>query len=663
MHAINGIKIDAQGQYIGSFYIDNVNFTNNNIGINYGRGTLSRELEIKNCNFNQCEYGLYLENVNKKPSTTKAISITSLNTFSDCGTAIYAKNIEGLLLKKQNIQNCIYGIDIKNLKSIGTSANLEIENNIINVIQNGISIDGAEENSNFRIFNNSLLGFYNGRSVGVVIKNAILSKILIQANPSIKDFGYGLRMRNVSHNELIIRYNSKLEHNGYGMFYLSNNNTGIDGIVSTNASFENSKFLFSRPNRINFLNNKFNFNSTIDDLIDIKNTNTIKFQDNTFTNSSPNVSDNSILKISNGAATTLCCNVISGNGKGLNIYGTNPETKLYNTTFENNKMVLEESMIGENSHTGNRWKGNTTGQLIGSSPFDNRFRINLSEGNSTLGSMRPQIIIPANIAIDWFPPDVTDSSNLCIPNCGLSFSPPFDPSSLTPAPDSIPDLGSCYPAGLDRDGDGVCDLIDPDPDDACNPIMQDLDGDGVCDPIDPDPSDSCNPLMRDTDHDGICDTSDPDPFDPCVPNGMDSDGDGICDSIDPEPNNSNPYTGPPNNTCGWQTDSNNDPLLSIGYQPLGLTYKIADLEAIATRTYTSHEYSRLNYVESMTFLYEVLHTSPYYLRMSTILKDKYTDLSNSSISKYYKVSIGIQNLDKPSNALWNNLIKKRTLYQ
>lgn len=651
MNAKTGININSGSQYQGTYNLDNVKFESNDIGISCYDGSAPKELQIKSCNFNQCEYGLSFQNIHKKPATTVAINMTSLNTFTDCGTAIYAKDIEGLKIFNQIIENCNYGIQVWDLKSVGTSANLDIQNNTIKVIQCGICVDGAEENSLFTIFKNTLNGYYNGRSSGIDLKNARLVRMSIQSNPLIQDFGYGLRLRNNSHNSLTIRYNSNIDNNSHGIFYLDNRNIGSTGIFANNTMKNKSDLLFSRPERIDFTKNNFNAN------LDIKNSKFLKFQENIFTNNSASNTQNSLVKISNGASTTFCCNIISGDGLGLYLYGTNPETKLYNTTFENNKMVLEESMIGENSHTGNRWKGNTTGQLIGGSPDDNRFIINPSEGNSTLGFMRPQIINPAFVANVWFSP-AQDTSNLCIPNCGLSFSPPTDPDSLIPAPDTIPDLGSCYPLGLDRDGDGICDQLDPDPDDSCNPVLLDLDGDGVCDTIDPDPSDSCNPLMRDTDRDGICDASDPDPFDPCIPNGMDADGDGICDNIDPEPNNSTPYTGPPTNTCVWQTDSNGDPFLSIGYQPLGLTYKIADLEAIATRTYTSNEYNQLNYIESMTFLFEVLHTSPYYLRMSTILKDKYTELCNSSISTYYKVSTGIQNLDKPSNALWDNLIKK-----
>ncbi len=58
----------------------------------------------------------------------------------------------------------------------------------------------------------------------------------------------------------------------------------------------------------------------------------------------------------------------------------------------------------------------------------------------------------------------------------------------------------------------------------CDVYCSDLDGDGVCDGVDPCPND--NP--DDSDGDGVCDSVDPCPAD----NPDDSDGDGVCDSID-----------------------------------------------------------------------------------------------------------------------------------
>lgn len=55
-------------------------------------------------------------------------------------------------------------------------------------------------------------------------------------------------------------------------------------------------------------------------------------------------------------------------------------------------------------------------------------------------------------------------------------------------------------SGPDTDGDGLCDQLDPDPDDACNPDALngncDADGDGVYADADPDDGDPCNPLIE-----------------------------------------------------------------------------------------------------------------------------------------------------------------------
>ncbi|MCR9099118.1 MAG: T9SS type A sorting domain-containing protein [bacterium] len=55
-------------------------------------------------------------------------------------------------------------------------------------------------------------------------------------------------------------------------------------------------------------------------------------------------------------------------------------------------------------------------------------------------------------------------------------------------------------SGPDTDGDGLCDQLDPDPDDACNPDPLngacDADGDGVFADVDPDDEDPCNPLLE-----------------------------------------------------------------------------------------------------------------------------------------------------------------------
>src|SRR5690606_37901262 len=127
------------------------------------------------------------------------------------------------------------------------------------------------------------------------------------------------------------------------------------------------------------------------------------------------------------------------------------------------KFTLENSIIGDNPHAGNRFLGQTQGVLLTADPIFNRFRINPSEGNSTLGQMAPSSIDPITYEDVWFNPDPLGSSMLCSPGCGFNrrnFNVDEDNDEL-----DIPDLGACYPSGLDRDGDGICDANDPAPDD------------------------------------------------------------------------------------------------------------------------------------------------------------------------------------------------------
>ena len=75
--------------------------------------------------------------------------------------------------------------------------------------------------------------------------------------------------------------------------------------------------------------------------------------------------------------------------------------------------------------------------------------------------------------------------------------------------------------GMDSDGDGTCDVLDPCPLD----FPDDTDGDGVCDSNDQCPGYDDN---TDTDSDGVPDGCDVCPLD----TNDDSDGDGVCDSFD-----------------------------------------------------------------------------------------------------------------------------------
>ncbi|HUN17935.1 MAG TPA: T9SS type A sorting domain-containing protein, partial [Saprospiraceae bacterium] len=366
--------------------------------------------------------------------------------------------------------------------------------------------------------------------------------------------------------------------------------------------------------------------------------------------------ENAILKLSNSSVSSFCCNTFNGQGNNLYLLGTNVNTKLRGSTFINGSLTFDNTMIGLNEHAGNRWKESTTGRLIGGLPSDNQFLVNYNESNSTLGDIKPSIIEPSAIANEWFSDDGRESLG-CYPGCGLPGNLPVNPDEddVFLLPDTTNLFGNCYPLDLDTDGDGICDTSDPDAHDPCIPIMADLDNDGICDSMDPDPNNPCFPIEIDTDQDGICDGSDPDPYDFCIPNGIDTDGDGICDLIDLDP--FNPISNDPVvDNCWWLNDINGDRIKSLGYHQLGLKYTIQDLEWIA-QYFTGNElagFESLHYVESMTFLYEVLHTSPYYRMISPILNNKYIELceSNSSIPYFAKISSDLKTVAKFSK--YNN---------
>ena len=116
--------------------------------------------------------------------------------------------------------------------------------------------------------------------------------------------------------------------------------------------------------------------------------------------------------------------------------------------------------------------------------------------------------------------------------------------------DDVNDVCSiCVAGSLDTDNDGVCDLLDPCPEDdtsdldgdeVCvndncpdrhNPEQSDLDGDDIGDACDVCP----NSDLNDLDGDGICEDVDTCPND----RNNDLDGDGICGDVDNCPNDSN----------------------------------------------------------------------------------------------------------------------------
>lgn len=395
-----------------------------------------------------------------------------------------------------------------------------------------------------------------------------------------------------------------------------------------------------------------------ENLISLSAASYLEMEDNSVINQNANSGSYSMFNLSNSKASFLCCNSFEGLGNNLYLLGTNPITEIRNSSFTNGKTIFDNTMIGVNEHAGNKWFGSSLGRLIGSNAIDNQFEVNYSENN-----IKPDIIEPIFGANDWFKNDDSKNSNECVPKCGSERYRPINTEDFLTFPDSIQDLGQCYPIDLDRDNDGICDSYDPDPDDSCNPNMIDTDHDGICDPIDPDPTDGCSPIYRDTDRDGVCDTSDPDPFDPCVPNGIDTDGDGICDGFDPDP--VNPVINDPVTitNCWWDYGINGYQLESYGYHNYGLSYKITDLEWLAQYNYGNETggYGSLHYVESMEFLFEILHTSPYYRLLSTILNNKYIEICEtySSIPHYVKLSNDIRLMKKASKNLSDGLFLNR----
>ena len=122
--------------------------------------------------------------------------------------------------------------------------------------------------------------------------------------------------------------------------------------------------------------------------------------------------------------------------------------------------------------------------------------------------------------------------------------------------DSVNDVCSiCVAGSLDTDNDGVCDLLDPCPEDD----SPDLDGDEIC--LNDNCPDRHNPEQLDRDRDNIGDACDVCPED----SDNDIDGDGICGDVDncPEVSNRN-QSNNDGDDLGWACDEcDNDPYNDI----------------------------------------------------------------------------------------------------
>ncbi|MEM9545246.1 MAG: T9SS type A sorting domain-containing protein, partial [Bacteroidota bacterium] len=338
----------------------------------------------------------------------------------------------------------------------------------------------------------------------------------------------------------------------------------------------------------------------------------------------------------------LCCNTSSGAAMDLRIFGTNTSTNIRNSILDNGRFVLQQSSIGVQEHTGNRWQPGSIGELISTNEDlaiqENRFIVNNIESNTTDGLIKPEITLPSSISNSWFQNDPFNSSDLCSQvsntNCNIASVPNFVlPPNINPYTP-----GPCEPFSLDIDNDGVCDDIDPDPLDACVPNSQDSDNDGICDGIDRDPTDGNNPYSTDSDGDGRSDVLDSDVLNPCIPNGVDQDNDGVCASFDPD--DLDPLVPiKPTIVPTIVKDLNNNNFITTSIRDGQPTRSIREIESLIDKNFGNHSYELVNQWENDFALLNFLLHNQYYLSLSEKIKNYWTNkTSNTLLWDYVKVA-------------------------
>ena len=652
-------------------------------------GNKIRNCDIENCIFENSQNGIIVSDLNRdigannsNGQTKKFYSfwLTESNKFNTLLYAIKTDNIQGIRVENQIMNNVGYGLYSDNMRGNLTQRetfrllNNTIESDHAFELRN-TNIDGALE-AIINISGNTLTDIHGN---GILINGLDNGHLTINDN-TFNDYQNAVYLLNLKLNDFNLDDNHFYE-NYHGVRLLRAKNLldergSMTGNVFYPSTVTEQRVSLRSPEMIRVEDNTFNVDGHLPNsqynILDITDGSFIDLRENTFNVSS--IYSKSTIHLANSMGTEFCCNTLIGGNSGLHIFGTNRDTKIKNTTFKNNDMRLEQSMIRiqvdeDGTQFGNRWQGTSNmGELISSNiaqaPFDNQFRINLTENDPILGDVMPQTVMPALISSDWFDNNTNSNSLICENqiNCGFTrFRSDIDPESWISPPDSIPNLGTCYPLDLDSDGDGICNDVDPDPDDACVPTMLDQDGDGICDPLDPDPQDGCNPIYRDTDRDGICDTTDPDPWDPCLPNFVDSDNDGICDRMDPDPNIPGVYNIPVEGPSSLVSlDRNGDALNALGYNTaaMGLNLSIGDLEEIANMTLTNVDYEELNYIESQSYLYRILLSSPYYRLLSPILENAYITLSSEDVGAFEQFNLLSKSVYKPSNSDQDDLLIK-----
>ena len=639
---------------VNNFTVESTTFINNDVGVYiYGVNSFNNNVpatSLSNCIFENNNVGILASNYNRR------FQLTSSNTFNNCEVGIFVDKVGGTTIRNQNMNDCGTGIKVSNPKITTSDGNNFVSNNIIGS-GIGISVEDVYIPVISFIQSNFISGTSTGRSVGVRFLNSDLGSSINFGNVNvINNLGTAIQINDISFTNLNLSA-TRIYGTKSALNFFSNNISGKFQIIGNSWSFNQGANIHGIP-MTGTISGFRSINSPLS-FTDVTN---VTFEKSKFDWYNSPSGSNGIVKISNSSGSVFKCDTFNGSGNNVYLLGTNTNTKIGTSIFNEGKMNFDNTMIGKNDHAGNRWRGSTGAKLIGSAPEENLFIVNYAESNAADGEIKPHAFEPSGIGPFWFP-DTEGESMGCASTGGDDDGGGDDGRFL---PDTTLMPGTCYPIALDIDGDGVCDPSDPDPHDPCVPYGIDQDGDGVCDGLDPDPLNPCVPLSIDTDNDGVCDTADPDPSDPCVPYGVDSDLDGICDTMDPDPVNPDPINPISHTDCWWLEDIHGDRLWAIGYKDRRFTYSIQDLEWIAQH-FTGNEtggYASLHYVEAMTFLYEVLHTSPYYRLVSTILDTKYRELcqSYSSIPRFVKISHDIRALGRMSNQRNFEWTKKQILY-
>lgn len=596
---------------------------------------LNKNLGSEANNFTDLHFGIWINR------HTLDISGQSFRGIKN--TAIYSSEPTKVIVLKSTFDDCFNGIEVLSPSdnSIIELSRSQSEKNIFRCDEGecntAITVKGGtEEIRNFASISNEISGYDNGIELidfnffGV---NFIADNFFDEVHcPISLSQIRGNNARSLISNNTIVN-NQKLINEGVFIDY--SNRVEVINNTITNTNNSNPRFI-----GINITNRSY------DAFVKENEVSSFGY---------------SALRIQQSGFADYCCNISDGNQLGFSARGTNTLTNVKNTTFENNDIVLVQSAIGTQNNHANRWKGiDTRGHLVNvdleSAISNNRFVTNNATSDPIEGNVRPVSLLPFGDVVNWFINDPAGNSPLCS-NSNLVDCSIFD--GIPPPNFNIPTgvvPGSCFPFGIDKDGDGICDVLDPDPLDACSPAATDTDGDGICDGIDPDPTNACIPLSNDIDGDGLCDVIDPDPLDPCNPYGSDSDSDGICDDIDIDPTDSTIPFGMIPSPIQVELSISGDPYVSTGYK-----YSIEQIIESILMPFGIDPYSNLNEWETQFNILDYLIHNPHYITAHPIVLDFYNDSRGSDVWQYVTMYNDINDYTRPSQ-VQHQAMQQQLLY-